>query len=159
MVNRNLMRQVDLEQDLMESEINAAFGLLQLQHVDNALAKRKAIDAQYRALLADVPGIRCLLDAGEKVANYAYFPVQVEDNFPISRDALYERLKEHDIYARRYFYPLISEFPMYRGLPSSHKDNLSAASAASKRILCLPIYPDLNPVQGERIVSIIAGIQ
>ncbi len=123
------------------------------------MAKRKAIDAQYRALLADVPGIRCLLDAGEKVANYAYFPVQVEDNFPISRDALYERLKEHDIYARRYFYPLISEFPMYRGLPSSHKDNLSAASAASKRILCLPIYPDLNPAQVVRIVSIIAGMK
>jgi dTDP-4-amino-4,6-dideoxygalactose transaminase len=141
------------------SEINAAFGLLQLQHVDNALAKRKTIDAQYRELLADVPGIRCLSDAGEKVANYAYFPVQVEDHFPISRDALYERLKEHGIYARRYFYPLISEFPMYRGLPSSHKDNLSAASAASKRILCLPIYPDLNPAHVERIVSIIAGIQ
>ncbi|RAS25210.1 dTDP-4-amino-4,6-dideoxy-D-glucose aminotransferase VioA [Paraburkholderia bryophila] len=140
------------------SEINAAFGLLQLQHVDKALAKRRAIDAHYRALLADVPGIRCLQDAGEKVANYAYFPVQVEDSFPISRDALYERLKEHDIFARRYFYPLISEFPMYRGLPSAHNDNLAVASAASKRILCLPIFPDLSPVQVERIVSIVASV-
>ncbi|WP_310123709.1 dTDP-4-amino-4,6-dideoxy-D-glucose aminotransferase VioA [Paraburkholderia terricola] len=141
------------------SEINAAFGLLQLQHVDQALAKRKAIDAQYRELLAGVPGIRCLPDTGEKVANYAYFPVQVLDDFPIGRDALYDRLKEHDIYARRYFYPLISEFPMYRGLPSAHNDNLSAASAASKRILCLPIYPDLDPGQVARIVSIIAGVR
>ncbi|MFP3581713.1 DegT/DnrJ/EryC1/StrS family aminotransferase, partial [Arthrobacter sp. SIMBA_036] len=92
-----------------------------------ALARRKAIDAQYRKLLADVPGIRCLSDAGEKVANYAYFPVQVKDGFPISRDALYARLRENEIYARRYFYPLISEFPMYRGLPSARKDNLKSA--------------------------------
>jgi dTDP-4-amino-4,6-dideoxygalactose transaminase len=96
------------------SEINAAFGLLQLKGIDEALAKRQAINAHYREGLKDIAGIRCA-DSGSYVANYAYFPIFVEKN----RDALYETLKENGIFGRRYFYPLISDFPMYRGLPSA----------------------------------------
>ena len=98
------------------SEINAAFGLLQLKHMDEALAKRQSIDEAYRKGLKDVPGIRCLQSAGEEVANYSYFPILVEEDYPLSRDALYQKLKDNNIYARRYFYPLISDFPMYRGM-------------------------------------------
>lgn len=137
------------------SEVNAAFGLLQLQHIDRAIARRAEIDAAYRERLSDVPGIRCLARDGNTVANYSYFPVQVEASFPVSRDALYQRLRECDIYARRYFYPLISEFPMYRGLPSALQDNLPVASAASRKILCLPIYPALNDGDVDRIVDVI----
>lgn len=126
------------------SEFNAALGLLQLKYIDQALARRKAIDAEYRERLADVKGIHCLKDAGEKVANYSYFPILVRADYPISRDDLYQKLKDHGIHPRRYFYPLISDFPMYRGLPSSHRENLPVATVAAQRVLCLPIYPDME---------------
>ena len=139
------------------SEINAAFGVLQLQHVDEALVKRKAIDAAYRLALRDVPGIRCLQDAGETVANYSYFPVLVEAGYPLSRDALYEKLKNNNIFARRYFYPLITDFPMYRGMPSAHCDNLPVATAAAQKVLCLPIYPALTAEDMQQVVHVIQG--
>ncbi len=138
------------------SEINAAFGVLQLKHIDAALARRLEIDTTYRVLLKDVKGIRCLQDAGETVANYSYFPILVETDYPLSRDDLYLRLKEHGIFARRYFYPLITDFPMYRGLPSAQRENLPVATAAAQKIMCLPIYPNLNSGDVRRIVSVIA---
>jgi dTDP-4-amino-4,6-dideoxygalactose transaminase len=139
------------------SEINAAFGMLQLQGIDRAIGRRKEIDQRYRALLADVKGIDCLHDGGgEGVANYSYFPVLVGPDYPISRDALYEKLKAHDIFARRYFYPLITDFPMYRGLPSAASANLPVATAAAQRVLCLPIYPALGSDDLERVVNLIA---
>jgi dTDP-4-amino-4,6-dideoxygalactose transaminase len=137
------------------SEINAAFGMLQLQHIDYALSRRKEIDTEYRRQLADVRGIRCLADSGEAVANYAYFPVLVGPDYPITRDALYDRFKEQKIYARRYFYPLISDFPMYRGLPSATPGNLPAATDAAQRVLCLPIYPALSSRDLESITNVI----
>ncbi len=139
------------------SELNAAIGLLQLKHVDQAIARRKEIDAAYRELLKDVKGIRFLTEAGEKVANYAYFPILVEPDYPISRDALYQRLKDQNIYARRYFYPLISDFPMYRGMPSARRENLPVAADASFKVLCLPIYPALSRDDQHRIASLVAG--
>jgi len=84
------------------SEINAAFGLLQLKGIDEALRKRKAIDTRYREGLARAIGIHCMSCAGEKVANYAYFPILVQPDYPLSRDALYQKLQNNDIYARRY---------------------------------------------------------
>ncbi|WOD17917.1 DegT/DnrJ/EryC1/StrS family aminotransferase [Paraburkholderia kirstenboschensis] len=139
------------------SEINAAFGMLQLQHIDAALARRKEIDAMYRELLRDVPGIRCLPGVGEKTSNHAYFPILVEADYPIGRDALYQKFRDNEIHARRYFYPLISDFPMYRGLPSAHRDNLPVAADAALKVLCLPIYPALSNENIERIADIVAG--
>jgi dTDP-4-amino-4,6-dideoxygalactose transaminase len=139
------------------SELNAAFGLLQLKSIDEALQKRKAIDVHYRQGLAGVNGIHCLADAGEKVANYAYFPILVQSDYPLSRDALYQKLKDNGIFARRYFYPLISNFPMYRGLPSAAQSNLPIARKAADQVICLPIYPILEESNQERIISIIAG--
>ncbi len=138
------------------SEINAAFGLLQLQHIDEALARRAQIDAIYRERLRDVPGIRCLPKAGEKVANHSYFPILVGPDYPIGRDALYQKFRDHDIYARRYFYPLISDFPIYRGLPSARRENLPVAHAAAQQVLCLPIFPALTDNMLDRIVGLIA---
>lgn len=139
------------------SEFNAALGLLQLKYIDQALLQRQHIDAAYRERLKDVKGIRCLGDAGETVANYAYFPILVEADYPISRDALNERLKEKGIFPRRYFYPLISDFPMYRGLVSAHRDNLPVANAAAQRVLCLPIYPGLEIDTVEVIAQFLAA--
>ncbi|PTN53685.1 DegT/DnrJ/EryC1/StrS family aminotransferase [Stenotrophomonas panacihumi] len=138
------------------SEINAAFGLLQLRHIDQALARRAQIDRMYREQLAGLPGITCMPPRGDGArANHAYFPILVDADFAIGRDALYQHLREHGIHARRYFYPLISDFPMYRGLPSADPERLPVARSASLRILCLPIFPDLADAQVERICELV----
>jgi dTDP-4-amino-4,6-dideoxygalactose transaminase len=141
------------------SEINAAFGMLQLRHVDGAIARRREIDAQYRKGLAGVRGLRFGLNMAEQVSapNYSYFPILVDPEYGLSRDALYDALKAEGIYARRYFYPLITDFPMYRGLPSAQRDNLPAATQAAARVLCLPIYPALTDADVERVVGILAA--
>ena len=138
------------------SEINAAFGLLQLKHIDHALARRKEIDVRYRDMLREVKGVRCVHDSGESVANYSYFPILLDRDYPLSRNTLYETLREYGIYSRRYFYPLISDFPMYRHLPSARRENLPVAADIAARVLCLPIYPDLKDEQIDLIVQIIA---
>ncbi len=139
------------------SEFNAALGLLQLKYVEQAILHRQAIDAAYRARLKQVKGIHCLNAAGERVANYAYFPVLVKPDYPLGRDALNQKLKELGIHPRRYFYPLITDFSMYRGLPSANRENLPVATAASQQILCLPIYPDLEMQVVEEICTFIAS--
>lgn len=137
------------------SEINAAFGVLQLRHIEAALSRRREVDAMYRRELAGVPGIQCLGTGHATESNYSYFPILVGPDFPISRDELYQRLKSQGIFSRRYFYPLISDFPMYRDLPSARPGNLPVASGAAARILCLPIYPALTSVDQERVIQAI----
>lgn len=139
------------------SEFNAALGLLQLKHIDKALARRKEIDLAYRELLHDVKGVVCLPDAGEMVANYAYFPILIGPDFSCSRDDLYQRMKDNNIHVRRYFYPLITQFPMYRGLPSAQRDNLPVATEVARQVLCLPIYPALLDDEVWRIADIVRG--
>jgi hypothetical protein len=135
------------------SEINAAFGLLQLQHIDTAIAKRSEVDVHYRQALANTQGITIpdLLDY--EGHNFSYFPILIEKEYPLSRDELYQHLKEKGVMARRYFYPLISDFPMYRGLPSSKASNLAVAREIADKVLCLPIYPDLERGDQDRIIA------
>jgi dTDP-4-amino-4,6-dideoxygalactose transaminase len=95
-------------------------------------------------------------DAGEKAANYAYFPILVRADYPIGRDDLYQKLRDIGIHPRRYFYPLISDFPMYRGLPSAHKENLPVATKAAQQVLCLPIYSDLEMTVVDEITQFIS---
>ncbi len=137
------------------SEINAAFGMLQLQHINEALAKRQGVDAAYREALKDVVGISCLPNSAAAVANYSYFPILVEVDYPLSRDELYQKLRDNNIYARRYFYPLITDFPMYRGMPSAYHNNLPIATAAAQKVLCLPVYPALTLQDQQHIVDIV----
>lgn len=137
------------------SEVNAAFGLLQLRHIDGAMERRREIYRFYREKLKDVQGIRMIEEMGQVVANNSYFSIFVEESYPLSRDELYQKLKDNDILARRYFYPLISEFPMYRGMQSAQRSNLPIASSVSGKVICLPIYPSLADAGLERIVSVI----
>lgn len=139
------------------NEFQAAVGLAQLKHIDNALAERQAIDCRYRELLADAHGITPLLVPKLNRHNYSYFPILVQDDYPISRDDLYQALKDRGINLRRYFYPLISEFPMYRGLSSAHRDNLPVSTKAARQVLCLPIYPNLERAVVDQIASFIAS--
>lgn len=137
------------------SEINAAFGLLQLKGIGDALQKRKTIDARYRVGLAGVEGIRCLPDAVESVANYAYFPIFVQAEYPLSRDDLFQKLQDNNIFVRRYFFPLISDFPMYRGMPSAAHANLPVARRVAEQVICLPIHPELSYEQVDRVLGLL----
>lgn len=135
------------------NELQAAVGLQQLRHYPAHLGRRAAIDAAYRAGLAGVSGLRCVGLDPVWSANHSYFPVMVGDGASIGRDALYDGLKARGIFARRYFYPLISSFPMYRDLPSSAPDRLPTALRAAAEVLCLPIYPDLSDTDVARVIA------
>jgi dTDP-4-amino-4,6-dideoxygalactose transaminase len=137
------------------SEFNAALGMLQLQYIDQAFLRRKEIDAAYREQLSKIQGISCVQGSGEKITNYSYFPILVHPEYPCTRDTLYQKLKDQGIHARRYFYPLISDFPMYRGFNSAHRNNLPVATTMAQRVLCLPIYPTLKFEDQLRIIEII----
>ena len=138
------------------NEFQAAVGLLQLKHFEEERRRRERIDALYRRSLSDVAGIRCVEPPHDASRNYGYFPILVDPEYSMTRDALYERLRQFGVYARRYFYPLISEFPMYRDLPSAAPENLPVSHVISRRIICLPIYASLDPSDAERISAIIA---
>ncbi len=141
------------------SELNAALGLVQLRHVGRAIERRARIDRLYREALSDLPGLTLLSVAPDTRVNHSYFPVMIDPAFGRSRDEVYEALKLHGIYARRYFYPLISDFPMYRGLASAQAAGLPHASMAAARVLCLPIYPDLADADLFRIVDRLRSLQ
>ena len=137
------------------NEVNAALGLLQLKYIDSALARRKQIDSGYRKLLGAIKGIECLAMDNAHTANNAYFPILVQLDYGTSRDQLYQKLHDNGIHARRYFYPLISEFPMYQGLPSSVGENLPVATRIAKQVICLPIYPNLSDTVVHQIYSLV----
>jgi dTDP-4-amino-4,6-dideoxygalactose transaminase len=139
------------------SEFNAALGLLQLKHIDHAISQRKAIDLAYRNALQDVKGIRFHIQPDSSQANYAYFPIFVEDNYPLSRDQLFDKLKAHNIFARRYFYPLITDFPMYTQHDGHANSNLDVAIEVANRVICLPIYEALTQQDIDRITTVIAS--
>jgi dTDP-4-amino-4,6-dideoxygalactose transaminase len=137
------------------NEFQAALGLLQLQHVHEAIAKRKIVHDRYCQALSGCKGIAIPHQIPLIERNYAYFPILVTGDYPLARDALYEKLREHGIFARRYFYPLISEFPMYRDLPSSAPTNLEVAHRIAAQVLCLPMSPLLSQQDVDRISELI----
>ncbi|MDX9746836.1 MAG: DegT/DnrJ/EryC1/StrS family aminotransferase [Syntrophales bacterium] len=137
------------------NEVQAAFGLLQLKHIDKAIERRREIDKRYRQKLANVGGISLPALPADTKYNFAYFPILVEKEYPLTRDELNDKLREHGIFPRRYFYPLISDFPMYRNRPSAVRQDLPVAHDIAERVLCLPIYPDLEAENAERIIAVI----
>ena len=137
-------------------EVRSAYGLLQLKYVDAEIAKRRRVADYYRAELKAVPGLRMLDDLPGVRHNYGYFPVLVDAHaYGMTRDALYEKLKGNGIFARRYFYPLCSQFPTYRTLPSALPGQLPVAGKVAEQILCLPIYASLDEAAMNRIVDVL----
>ncbi|QMI05665.1 dTDP-4-amino-4,6-dideoxy-D-glucose aminotransferase VioA [Citrobacter sp. RHB25-C09] len=139
------------------SEVNAAFGLLQLKHISEAMTERHKIDTRYRRELAGVKGIKIPELSSHSNSNHSYFPVIVEDDYPKSRDELYAHLKNHGVLSRRYFYPLISNMPMYRGIKSSAVLNLQVANHISDRILCLPIFASMTSEEQDTVIGLLRG--
>ena len=135
------------------SEFNAALGLLQLERFEEARGARQRVDTRYREALGQLPGIAPLAIPEGVEPNFSYFPVLVGEDYPFSRDALYEALKAEDIFARRYFHPLLSSLPMYGTLPSADPANLPVATRAAEQILCLPIYEGLEETEQDRVIE------
>lgn len=138
------------------NEFSAALGLLQLQNIDNEIKERKVIDQAYRQALKDIPGIRCHFQSESGDGNYGYFPIFVDANYPLNRDELYERLRASGIRGRRYFYPLITEFPMYRNI--TMPADFPIAKSVSESVICLPIYPGLPSEQIQKVADRIASV-
>lgn len=141
------------------NELQAAIGLAQLKHIDDALSERADIDRRYRELLAGIPGIRCVALPDSVRHNHSYFPIMVDSAYRSSRDELYLRLREQNIFARRYFYPLISEFPMYRALPTAGRSNLPVATEVANQVICLPIYPQLSASDVQSVALMVRGAE
>jgi len=141
------------------NELQSAYGLIQLKYVDACINNRKKIATIYREKLKNVNGITFLDDIKGVDHAYSYFPILVaKEKYGRTRDELYEELKKHNIFGRRYFYPLISQFPTYRGLLSSKHDNLPIASNTAEQVICLPIFPNLSSENVLNICQIISEI-
>lgn len=138
------------------SEFSAALGLVQLRHMPRIIDGRRRIDERYRSSLQGVAGIKCLEQPPGLVRNYAYFPILVGEDYPVGRDVLYHILKSRGIHTRRYFYPLITTFPVYERFGSGRPERLPIANRVAQQVLCLPIYPDLEPAVVDEVCMIIA---
>ena len=127
------------------NELQAAFGLMQLESVDLEISNRRVLSHLYRELLAAIPGVTFLSDIPDTESTYAYLAVLIDEaHFGMSRDDLFALLRKCNIVARKYFYPLISSAPCYSALPSAASSNLPVAERVAKQVLCLPIYGTLD---------------
>lgn len=134
------------------NEFQAAVGLLQLDRIDELIRERQQIYRQYEKALGRVSGIDLMSEPEYTQWNYSYCPVLVRPDFPIRRDELYELFRQENILARRYFYPLVTDFPMYH---QPRKNVLTNALSTADQILCLPIYPGLSHTDFDRVITVI----
>ena len=137
-------------------EVRAAYGLLNLRLVDDAIEKRHQVAIRYREALRDVPGIRFFDDMPGVRHNYSYFPIFVDaEKYGMTRDELYFKMKEQGILGRRYFYPLISTFSTYRGLPSATPENLPVATKMANQVICIPIHHTMSDDNIDKVINYI----
>ena len=126
-------------------EVRAAYGILNLRQVDAAIEARQRVAVRYREALSAVDGITCMDEIPDVRYNYSYFPIFIQaDQYGMTRDELYFKMKEQNVLGRRYFYPLISEFSTYRGLPSAAQENLPNAHKMANSVICLPMHHALR---------------
>lgn len=139
------------------NEFAAIMGLCNLKHIDAVIQERKIRYEKYKELLKDVPGIRFFEDKSDCEKNYAYFPIRVEETYGITRNELYDRLREHNIYARKYFYPLTSDQACFKN--KYKKVDLSNARKLSEEVLALPFYEKLEFEKIKEIAELIQNNQ
>ena len=137
-------------------EVRAAYGLLNLRQVDKAIEKRHQVAIRYRQALRNVRGLRFFDDMPGVRHNYSYFPIFINaEEYGTTRDELYFKMKEQGILGRRYFYPLISTFSTYRGLPSAAPENLPVATRIANEVICLPIHQELTSENIDFILELV----
>lgn len=135
-------------------EVRAAYGLLNLKQVDAAIEKRHQVAIKYREALRNVPGIRFFDDMPGVRHNYSYFPIFINaEEYGKTRDQLYFEMKDKNVLGRRYFYPLISTFSTYRGLPSATPENLPVATKIANEVICLPMHHELSDDDINRVLE------
>lgn len=138
------------------NEVQAAIGILLLKKVEDEIERRGEITNLYRKLLKDVPGIIISKDVPGVTHNYPYFPIKVnKDEYGLSRDELFDKLKEFNVMARKYFYPICSNFQCYRDMNSASKSKLPVANKVSEMVLCLPLHGRLLDEEAAKICDII----
>lgn len=138
------------------NEVQAAYGLLGLKHVGAAIEKRHQVAIRYREALRGILGISYMEDIPQVIHNYSYFPIFVDElKYGMSRDALYQKMKDNGVLGRRYFYPLISEFSTYKGLDSASIDNLPIAHEVANQVICLPMHHELGEEDVQRVINCI----
>jgi dTDP-4-amino-4,6-dideoxygalactose transaminase len=137
-------------------EIRAAYGLLNLKQVDEAIEKRHQVAIRYREALRNVNGVRFFDDMPGVRHNYSYFPIFINaEEYGMTRDELYFKMKEQGVSGRRYFYPLISTFSTYCGLPSAAPENLPNATRIANEVICLPMHHGLSEEDIDRVLEIL----
>ncbi|MBY0405574.1 MAG: DegT/DnrJ/EryC1/StrS family aminotransferase, partial [Cyanobacteria bacterium] len=144
------------------NEIQACIGLSVLKHVPQERQKRKKLIQAYRNKLAQIPGLQMMepLDPETIQPSYQYFAIRIHpDTYGLHRDQVIEKLKQYNIFARRYFYPLCSSYPHYQDLPSSNPENLRVAQLVSEQVLCLPLYGKLTVSDVDRICTCLKMFQ
>ena len=135
-------------------EVRSAYGLLNLKQVDEAIEKRHQVAIRYRNALRNVPGIRFFDDMPGVRHNYSYFPIFINaEQYGMTRDELYFKMKADGVLGRRYFYPLISTFSTYRGLPSAASENLPVATRLANEVICLPMHHALTDEDIQRVLG------
>jgi dTDP-4-amino-4,6-dideoxygalactose transaminase len=138
-------------------EIRSAYGLLNLRQVDESIENRRQIANLYRQALRNIKGITFMEDIQGVRHNYSYFPVFIDaEKYGMTRDGLYFKMRENNIFGRRYFHPLISDFSTYKGLDSAHASNLPVARKIADRVICLPIHHGLSDTDIKRVIKLIA---
>jgi dTDP-4-amino-4,6-dideoxygalactose transaminase len=138
------------------NEVQAAYGVLQLKYLKENIKKQKDVAELYNNELNKIIGIRIFKLHTNANHNYSYYPIFVDKKeYGKTRDELYDYLKANGVFGRRYFYPLVSEFPMYKGLDSAKPINLPNAHKLSQQVICLPIYPKLSRNDIYRIVKLL----
>lgn len=137
-------------------EIRSAYGLVSLRHVDAAIEARHRVADIYRRELSDIPGITMMTEQAGVTYNYSYFPIFVDaPQYGMTRDELYYAMRERNVLGRRYFYPLISSFSTYNGLPSATPGNLPVANRMADTVICLPMHHGLTDHDVERVINLI----
>ena len=137
------------------NEVCAAMGLLQLDHFPKNIAARQTVANHYREKLSKIRGIKIPAEPKSSSENFNYFPILIEESFPDTRDKLYQRFRKNNILARRYFYPLVSDFKMYSKLPSATRYDTPVARHIADHVLCLPIHPNMTAESVRRVIKVI----
>lgn len=137
-------------------EVRAAYGLLGLKYIDDAIEKRRQVTVRYREALKNIVGISFMEDMPGVKHNYSYFPIFVDEKvYGMTRDELYQKMKDDNVLGRRYFYPLISTFSTYRGLDTARPENLPIATKVADNVICLPMHHELSINDVDRVIDLI----
>ena len=137
-------------------EVRAAYGIINLRQVDAAIEARHQVAIKYREALRPIEGITFMDDMPGVKHNYSYFPIFIDaEKYGMTRDELYEKMRSHNVLGRRYFYPLISTFSTYRGLPSAAPENLPKAHKMADSVICLPMHHELSSEDIDRVLELI----